>query len=66
MHYNISSSLQFTFLSDTGDLLINPENGYEWGGQSMLRAPVGKQAQNAINIINAVLMRKSAVAQLTK
>ncbi|XP_075979895.1 neuroligin 3 isoform X2 [Anticarsia gemmatalis] len=49
---------------DTGDLLINPENGYEWGGQ-MAHAPLGKQ-QNAINIINAVLMRKSAVAQLTK
>ncbi|XP_073949169.1 neuroligin-1-like isoform X2 [Choristoneura fumiferana] len=49
---------------DTGDLLINPENGYDWGGQS--RLPVGKQTQNAINIINAVLMRKSAIAQLTK
>ncbi|XP_022823118.1 neuroligin-4, X-linked isoform X1 [Spodoptera litura] len=51
---------------DTGDLLVNPENGYEWGGQTVAHAPLGKQAQNAINIINAVLMRKSAVAQLTK
>ncbi|XP_026764291.1 neuroligin-4, Y-linked [Galleria mellonella] len=51
---------------DTGDLLINPENGYEWAGQTVPRAPVGRQAQNAINIINAVLMRKSSVAQLTK
>ncbi|XP_059055875.1 neuroligin-4, Y-linked [Achroia grisella] len=51
---------------DTGDLLISPENGYEWGGQTIPRAPVGRQAQNAINIINAVLMRKSSVAQLTK
>ncbi|XP_028035883.1 neuroligin-1-like [Bombyx mandarina] len=54
------------FVPDTGDLLVNPENGYEWGGQTVAHAPVGKQAQNAINIINAVLMRKSAVAQLTK
>ncbi|CAH2990383.1 unnamed protein product [Chilo suppressalis] len=51
---------------DTGDLLVSPENGYEWGGQPIARAPTGKQAQNAINIINAVFMRKSAVAQLTK
>ncbi|KAJ8733609.1 hypothetical protein PYW07_014160 [Mythimna separata] len=51
---------------DTGDLLVNPENGYEWGGQAVAHAPLGKQAQNAINIINAVLLRKSAVAQLTK
>ncbi|XP_060810553.1 neuroligin-4, Y-linked [Amyelois transitella] len=51
---------------DTGDLLINPENGYEWGGQTVARLPIGKEGQNAINIINAVLMRKSAVAQLTK
>ncbi|KAG6442969.1 hypothetical protein O3G_MSEX002589 [Manduca sexta] len=49
-----------------GDLLVNPENGYEWAGQTVAHAPIGRQAQNAINIINAVLMRKSAVAQLTK
>ncbi|XP_013148737.1 PREDICTED: neuroligin-4, X-linked isoform X2 [Papilio polytes] len=46
---------------DTGDLLMNPENAYEWGGQS---PHSGKQT--AVNIINAVLMRKSAIAQLTK
>ncbi|XP_053601597.1 neuroligin-4, Y-linked [Plodia interpunctella] len=52
---------------DTGDLLINPDpNGYEWGGQTVARLPTGKHGQNAINIINAVLMRKSAIAQLTK
>ncbi|CAK1600437.1 unnamed protein product [Parnassius mnemosyne] len=50
---------------DTGDLLMNPENGYEWGGQAG-RTVDGKQVQTAVNIINAVLMRKSAVAQLTK
>ncbi|XP_035430339.1 neuroligin-4, X-linked isoform X3 [Spodoptera frugiperda] len=49
-----------------GVVIVNPENGYEWGGQTVAHAPLGKQAQNAINIINAVLMRKSAVAQLTK
>lgn len=54
-----------TILStDTGDLLINPES--EWGGQTPPRLATGKQGQNAINIINAVLMRKSAIAQLTK
>ncbi|XP_013181056.1 PREDICTED: neuroligin-4, Y-linked isoform X2 [Papilio xuthus] len=47
---------------DTGDLLMNPENTYEWGGQS----GHGGGQQTAVNIINAVLMRKSAVAQLTK
>ncbi|CAH0723018.1 unnamed protein product, partial [Brenthis ino] len=47
---------------DTGDMLINPEPGYEW---QVARAPLGKGA-TAVNIINAVLMRKSAIAQLTK
>ncbi|XP_069354216.1 neuroligin-4, X-linked isoform X2 [Maniola hyperantus] len=47
---------------DTGDMLLNPEPGYEW---QVARAPLGKGA-TAVNIINAVLMRKSAVAQLTK
>ncbi|XP_049887755.1 neuroligin-4, Y-linked isoform X2 [Pectinophora gossypiella] len=50
---------------DTGDMLVNQDNGYEWGGQALARPATGKN-QNAINIINAVLMRKSAVAQLTK
>ncbi|XP_039765785.1 neuroligin-4, Y-linked [Pararge aegeria] len=47
---------------DTGDMLINPEPGYEW---QVAHAPAGKGA-TAVNIINAVLMRKSAIAQLTK
>ncbi|XP_023936220.2 neuroligin-4, Y-linked isoform X2 [Bicyclus anynana] len=47
---------------DTGDMLMNPEPGYEW---QVARAPLGKGA-TAVNIINAVLMRKSAIAQLTK
>ncbi|CAH2069135.1 unnamed protein product, partial [Iphiclides podalirius] len=50
---------------DTGDLLMGPENGYEWGGQAIARG-TGVQPHTAVNIINAVLMRKSAVAQLTK
>lgn len=53
------------FYLDTGDLLMNPENGFEWGGQHVARA-TGVQPHTAVNIINAVLMRKSAVAQLTK
>ncbi|KAJ2944058.1 hypothetical protein O0L34_g8395 [Tuta absoluta] len=51
---------------DTGDLLVNPENGYEWGGQTIARLPINSKNQNAINVINNVLMRKSSVAQLTK
>ncbi|XP_045453566.1 neuroligin-4, Y-linked [Melitaea cinxia] len=47
---------------DTGDMLVNPESGYEW---QVARASLGKGA-TAVNIINAVLMRKSAIAQLTK
>ncbi|XP_047537748.1 neuroligin-4, Y-linked isoform X1 [Vanessa atalanta] len=47
---------------DTGDMLINPEPGYEW---QVARAALGRGA-TAVNIINAVLMRKSAIAQLTK
>ncbi|XP_026484832.1 neuroligin-4, Y-linked isoform X2 [Vanessa tameamea] len=47
---------------DTGDMLINPEPGYEW---QLARAALGRGA-TAVNIINAVLMRKSAIAQLTK
>uniref|UniRef100_A0A1L8D6I9 Carboxyl/cholinesterase-030c n=1 Tax=Plutella xylostella TaxID=51655 RepID=A0A1L8D6I9_PLUXY len=49
---------------DTGDMLANPDSGFEWGAG--YRGPSGKELQSAINIINAVLMRKSAVAQLTK
>lgn len=44
---------------------MNPENGFEWGGQHMARG-IGVPPHTAVNIINAVLMRKSAVAQLTK
>ncbi|XP_072935521.1 neuroligin-4, Y-linked isoform X2 [Epargyreus clarus] len=47
---------------DTGDLLINPDTGYDWG--QVARPVLGKST--AVNVINAVLMRKSAVAQLTK
>ncbi|CAG9108417.1 unnamed protein product [Plutella xylostella] len=49
---------------DTGDMLANPDSGFEWGAG--YRGPSGKELQSAINIINAVLMRKSAIAQLTK
>ncbi|CAG9576311.1 unnamed protein product [Danaus chrysippus] len=47
---------------DTGDTSINHEPSSEW---QAARAPLGKGA-TAVNIINAVLMRKSAIAQLTK
>lgn len=50
--------------TDTGDLLSGAE-GYEAGGMPV---PLqgARSTYNAINIINAVLMRKSAIAQLTK
>ncbi|XP_045504959.1 neuroligin-4, Y-linked [Colias croceus] len=47
---------------DTGDMMANPESGYDW---QLTRALNGKPA-TAVNIINAVLMRESAVNQLTK
>ncbi|XP_041974274.1 neuroligin-4, X-linked [Aricia agestis] len=47
---------------DTGEMMLNSEPGYDW---QALHSSLGKPA-TAVNVINAVFMRKSAVAQLTK
>lgn len=54
---------------DTGDLLLQESNQYDYNGMGPTNGqshPRYKPPQNAINILNHVLLRKSAVAQLTK
>lgn len=66
---NNVSECSFSFFPDTGDLLLQESNQYDYNGMGPTNGqshPRFKPPQNAINILNHVLLRKSAVAQLTK